>query len=151
MLDGLKFLPLTQHCDDRGRVMEILRKDDPHFVGFGQAYFSSIYPGVIKAWHAHEKQTDCMSIIHGMAKIGFYDSRPKSPTHGKTHSIVVGEHHRVLIQIPPGIFHGFKAISSNEVLLINLPSEPYNRKNPDEVRRPWNDPAISFNWDTEFR
>jgi len=58
MLDGLKILPLTQHCDDRGRVMEILRKDDPHFVGFGQAYFSSIYPGVIKAWHAHEKQTD---------------------------------------------------------------------------------------------
>ena len=151
MLDGLKILPLTQHCDDRGRVMEILRKDDPHFVGFGQAYFSSIYPGVIKAWHAHEKQTDCLSIIHGMAKIGFYDSRPKSHTHGKTHRIVVGEHHLVLIHIPPGIFHGFKAISPNEVLLINLPSEPYNRKNPDEVRRPCNDPAIGFNWDTEFR
>jgi dTDP-4-dehydrorhamnose 3,5-epimerase len=57
----------------------------------------------------------------------------------------------VLIHIPPGIFHGFKAISPDEVLLINLPSEPYNRKNPDEVRRPWNDPAIGFNWNTEFR
>ena len=56
-----------------------------------------------------------------------------------------------LSHIPPGIFHGFKAISSNEVLLINLPSEPYDRKNPDEVRRPWNDPAIGSNWDTEFR
>ena len=48
MIEGLKIIPLTQHCDDRGRVMEILRKDDPHFAGFGQAYFSSIYPGVVK-------------------------------------------------------------------------------------------------------
>jgi dTDP-4-dehydrorhamnose 3,5-epimerase-like enzyme len=40
MIDGLRILPLIQHCDDRGRVMEILRKDDPHFPGFGHAYFS---------------------------------------------------------------------------------------------------------------
>ena len=151
MIDGLRILPLMQHCDDRGRVMEILRKDDPHFAGFGQAYFSSIYPGVVKAWHAHQKQTDCISVIHGMAKIAFFDDRAGSPTKGKTHSIVVGEHHRVLIQISPGIFHGFKAISPEEVLLINLPSEPYNRKSPDEIRRPWNDPAIGFDWDTRFR
>ena len=151
MIDGVKLIPLVQHCDDRGRVMEILRKDDPHFPGFGQAYFSSIYPGVVKAWHAHQKQTDCISVIYGMAKIGFFDDRPGSPTKGKTHSIVAGEHHRVLLQIPPGVFHGFKAISPDEVLLINLPSEPYNRKNPDEIRRPWNDPAIGFDWDTHFR
>ena len=151
MIDGVKLIPLVQHCDDRGRVMEILRKDDPHFPGFGQAYFSSIYPGVIKAWHAHQKQTDCISVIYGMAKIGFFDDRPGSPTKGKTHSIVVGEHNRVLLQIPPGVFHGFKAISPDEVLLINLPSESYHRKNPDEIRRPWNDPAIGFDWETQFR
>jgi len=151
MIGGLKIIPLTQHCDDRGRVMEILRKDDPHFAGFGQAYFSSIYPGVIKAWHAHKKQTDCLSVIYGMCKIGFYDDRPNSPTKGKTHGIVVGEHHRVLIQIPPMVFHGFKAISTEEVLLINLPSEPYDRKSPDEIRRPWNDPGIAFDWETRFR
>ena len=92
MIDGLKVIPLVQHCDDRGRVMEILRKDDPHFAGFGQAYFSSIYPGVIKAWHAHQKQTDCISVIHGMAKIGFFDDRPGSPTRGKTHSQIGRAH-----------------------------------------------------------
>jgi len=131
--------------------MEMLRRDDPIFAGFGQAYFSTIFPGVIKAWHAHRRQTDTMVVIKGICKIGFYDARKESATLGKTHSVVVGEFNPMLVQIPPGIYHGFKALSSEEVLLVNLPSEPYNSGSPDELRLPWNDPSISFKWDTEFK
>jgi dTDP-4-dehydrorhamnose 3,5-epimerase len=151
MLHDLKIIPLHSHCDARGRVMEILRRDDPHFHGFGQAYFSTIYPGVVKAWHAHLKQHDAMTAIKGMCRIGLFDDRPNSPTQGQAQEVVTGEFHPLLLIIPPGVFHGFKAIGTAETLLVNLPSEPYNPQEPDELRRPWNDPTIPFNWETEFK
>ena len=40
-------------CDERGRLMEMLRCDDPIFKGFGQVYLTTAYPGVVKAWHYH--------------------------------------------------------------------------------------------------
>lgn len=151
MLAGLKIIGLRPHCDDRGRVMEILRRDDPHFVGFGQAYFSTIYPGVIKAWHAHERQTDALCVIKGMCQVAFFDDRPDSPTRGRVHGHVTGEFAPSLVVIPPGIYHGFKALGATETLLVNLPSEPYDALAPDEKRRPWDDPAIPWNWATQFR
>lgn len=150
-MEGLILKPLQAHCDDRGRVMEMLRADDPFYAGFGQAYFSTIYPGVIKAWHAHQRQTDTMVVIKGMCKIGFFDDRPESTTCGQSKMVVAGEHRPLLVQIPPGIYHGFKAISHEEVLLVNLPNEPYNPASPDELRLAWNDPSIPFNWDPEFK
>jgi dTDP-4-dehydrorhamnose 3,5-epimerase len=151
MIHGAQAIPLTQYCDCRGRVFEILRRDDPHFAGFGQAYFSSIYPGVVKAWHAHQRQTDFICIIKGMCRVGLFDNREGSPTRGEIDDMVIGEHNLILLQIPPGVFHGFKTVSPDEVFLVNLPSEPYDRESPDELRRPWNDPGIPFNWDTQFR
>lgn len=151
MIHNLLLKPLRAHCDERGRVMEILRRDDPCFSGFGQAYFSTIYPGIIKAWHAHQKQIDTMVVIKGMCKIGFFDGRAGSPTHGQTQTVVAGEFNLLLVQIPPGVYHGFKAISPDEVLLVNIPSEPYDPSSPDELRLAWDDPSIPFQWEPEFR
>jgi len=108
MIDSLRILPLTQHCDDRGRVKEILRKDDPHFPGFGQAYFSSIYPGVIKAWHAHKKQTDCISVIHGMAKIGFLTIAPEVRPRAKPTASSSGNTTAFLSKFPRAYFTASK-------------------------------------------
>jgi dTDP-4-dehydrorhamnose 3,5-epimerase len=151
MIDGVRLVPLTSHCDDRGRVMELLRRDDPHFKNFGQAYLSTILPGVVKAWHAHGIQTDALAVIRGMVLIGLFDDRAESPTRGKVRKVVAGTHQPTLVMIPPGVYHGFRALGNEEALLINLPSEPYNRDKPDELRRPWDDPAIPFSWEPEFK
>lgn len=149
-MEGLQFIPLKQHVDDRGRVMEVLRKDDPHFVDFGQAYFSSIYPNVVKAWHAHSKQHDALTVISGTVRMGFYDSREDSKTKGECVELVTGPYNPTLVIIPPLIYHGFKAISGEEALLMNMPSLPYNREEPDELRLPWDDPKVPFSWETKF-
>ena len=31
----------------------MLRADDPHFLQFGEIYFTSVYEGVVKGWHKH--------------------------------------------------------------------------------------------------
>ena len=82
MIDGVMIKKLKGIADERGRLMEILRADDEMFQAFGQVYMTTAYPGVVKGWHYHKKQTDNFCVIAGMAKIGMYDDRKDSPTRG---------------------------------------------------------------------
>ncbi|MCS7066247.1 MAG: dTDP-4-dehydrorhamnose 3,5-epimerase family protein, partial [Fimbriimonadales bacterium] len=66
LIAGVHLKRLTPHVDERGFLMEMLRSDDPLFQKFGQAYVSLNYPGVIRAWHWHEKQTDYWVVVKGM-------------------------------------------------------------------------------------
>ena len=70
LIDGVKIKKLRVNSDERGRLTEILRNDDDIFKKFGQVYFTTAYPGVVKAWHYHKLQEDNFTCLHGMAKIG---------------------------------------------------------------------------------
>jgi dTDP-4-dehydrorhamnose 3,5-epimerase len=135
MIEGVKKISLKRHPDDRGWVTEILRSDDPHFLKFGQVYVATCRRGVIKAWHAHTKQTDHFYVVKGTAKIGLYDGRENSSTFGKYMQVILGEEGEdCLLIIPPLVWHGYMAL--NEMCyLINIPTEVYNRENPDELRK----------------
>ncbi len=75
LIQGVTVKPLRVIPDERGYLFEMLRSDDPLFQKFGQTYVTAIYPGAIKAWHYHKKQTDHFVCVHGMAKVVLYDDR----------------------------------------------------------------------------
>jgi len=136
MIEGVKKIPLVRHVDDRGWVEEILRADDAHFQKFGQAYVTTCRRGVVKAWHCHRKQTDHFCMISGTGKIGLHDDREGSPTRGEYNTVILGDDgEKVLLVIPPLVWHGQMALSEFTYLL-NIPTEPYNSKEPDELRKP---------------
>lgn len=146
MIEGVKTKSLRVIPDERGRLMEILRGDEEFFIKFGQVYVTTVYPGVVKAWHYHKIQTDNMTAIQGMIKLVLYDSRETSPTYGQVDEYFMGIHKPVLIQIPPMVYHGFKGISDGESMMLNCPTEVYNYKNPDEYRvDPFNN-NIPYDW-----
>ncbi|GAK53611.1 dTDP-4-dehydrorhamnose 3,5-epimerase [Candidatus Moduliflexus flocculans] len=147
LIDGVQAKPLRVIPDERGRLMEILRCDDALFSQFGQVYMTTAYPGVVKGWHYHKVQTDNMAVVRGMMKLVLFDSREHSPTHGKVNEFFFGEHQPLLIQIPPLVFHGFKAVSECEAIVINIPTMPYNYKEPDEFRVHPHDNDIPYKWD----
>lgn len=146
-IDGVQVKPLRVIPDERGRLMEILRSDDALFSQFGQVYMTTAYPGVVKGWHYHKVQTDNMAVVRGMMKLVLFDSRENSPTCGKVNEFFFGEHQPLLIQIPPLVFHGFKAVSECEAIVINIPTMPYNYKEPDEFRVHPHDNDIPYKWD----
>jgi dTDP-4-dehydrorhamnose 3,5-epimerase len=151
MIHEVVYKRLTRHLDERGYVMEILRCDGPHFVRFGQVYISTCNPGVIKAWHAHKKQTDNFCVIKGTAKIGLYDGRPDSPTFGQTQTVVLGELEPALLQVPPMVWHGQMALGGEPSHLLNIPTEPYNPEDPDELRKDPFTPEIAYEWQVKSR
>ena len=146
LIDGVKTKQLRVIPDERGRLAEILRADDDLFSKFGQVYFTTAYPGVVKGWHYHKKQTDYFFCIRGMTKLVLYDPREDSPTYKLINEFFVGDRNPLLVVIPPYIYHGFKAISTEESIMINIPTEPYNRENPDEYRLDAHTVEIPYDW-----
>ncbi len=146
LIQGVRTKQLKVVADERGRLMEMLRADDELFTKFGQVYLTAAYPGVVKAWHYHERQTDHFVCVAGMMKLVLYDDRQGSPTRGLINEFFVGEHNPLLVQIPPLVFHGFKCISDREALVINVPTEAYDHQKPDEFRVDAHDPKIPYDW-----
>jgi dTDP-4-dehydrorhamnose 3,5-epimerase len=151
MIEGVITKKLVRHCDDRGFFMEILRDDDELLSRFGQASLSMSYPGVIKAFHYHERQDDLWFFPAGNAQVVLYDLRETSPTKGETNVFYMGETNPMLLVIPKGVAHGYRVLGPNPVIITYFTTESYNPKNPDEKRLEWNDPQINFNWTTAHR
>jgi dTDP-4-dehydrorhamnose 3,5-epimerase len=151
MIHGVRVKQLKVNCDERGRLMEILRCDDPEFIKFGQLYMTTAYPGVVKGWHYHKKQIDSFAVVKGMIKLVLFDAREKSKTHQEVNEFFLGEHNPILVQIPNFVFHGFKCVSETEAIVINCPTEPYRRKEPDEFRAEHDDPSIPYNWEIQLK
>ncbi len=132
--------------DERGRLGEIFRADDPWFEKFGQVYFTTTYPGAVKAWHYHKKQTDHFYVISGMVKIVLCDQRKDSPTYGAVNELYLGEYCPGLLRIPPGVLHGWMCVSLTEAYIVNVVSEIYNYEDPDEFRTDPHENNIPYDW-----
>lgn len=146
MIDGVIVKQLKIIPDERGRLMEILRSDDGILEKFGQVYMTTAYPGVVKAWHYHRLQDDQFSVVKGMMKLALYDGREGSPTKGEVNQFFMGESNPILVKIPKGVYHGFKGIGTEEAIVINTVTEPYNHKESDEYRVDPHDNDIPYDW-----
>lgn len=146
MIDGVNIKKLQVIPDERGRFMEIMRSDDELFQQFGQVYMTTTLPGVVKAWHLHKKQTDNVACVQGQIKLVLYDPREDSPTHKEVNQFYLGIHNPQLVQIPPGVYHGWKCVSLEEAIMVNLPTEMYDYKNPDEHRIDPHENDIPYAW-----
>lgn len=146
MIHGVRTKQLKPNADERGYLMEILRSDDEVYEKFAQVYVSLNYPGVVRAWHYHKKQDDFFAVVKGIAKVVLYDARPGSSTRSEVNEFFLGEHNNILLKIPVGVIHGYKTVGGEPSLLLNFPTELYNREQPDEFRLPWNSPDIPYDW-----
>jgi len=136
-ISGVEIKELSTICDERGYLYEVLRASDNYH--FGQAYITAIHDGAIKAWHYHKLQYDCVCCISGMIKMVLWDGT-------NLMEIFMGDNNRLLVKIPPNVYHGWKAYNGNAIVL-NLPTKEYNNLSPDEYRKPYNTPDIPYNWD----
>lgn len=137
----LKVIP-----DERGFLQEIMRNDEALYKGFGQVYMTTTYPGVVKGWHYHAEQTDNVVCIKGMIKLVLFDSRPNSSTKGTVNQFFIGEQSAKLVQIPKGVYHGWKCVSEDTAYIVNIPDKVYDYKNPDEHRVDPHKNDIPYDW-----
>jgi len=151
LIADVRVEPLALYPDDRGYFMEVQRIGKGLAAGFPaattQVSAALNYPGTIKAFHYHLRQTDCWTPVRGLMQVALADLRADSPTFGARNTMYVGALRPWQILIPPGVAHGYKVIGGEESLLVYLTDRFYDPQ--DEGRIPWNDSGINYDWDTQ--
>ena len=134
------FVPVTPYTDDRGwSLMNLL---GGVMSGQGQINFSVQYPGVIKAWHRHDKQTDFWCCMTGHLKVGIHRELDD-----RFWMLVTGEKRPGVLIIPPPLWHGAACVGPTPAGLLYYVTNQYDPANPDEHRRP-HDSVEGFPWHT---
>ncbi len=144
MIQGVKLKPLLQLPDERGKVLHMLRVDDPDFERFGEIYFSTVYPGAVKAWHLHREMALNYAVPVGNIKMVLYDERAGSETKGELMELFLGPDNYQLVHVPVGVWNGFKGLGAIPALVANCATIPHRQ---DEIVRmnPFT-AAIPYDW-----
>lgn len=145
-IEGVVVQEIVSNEDSRGYLREIIRCDDKLLKKFGQVMISKVNPGVIKAFHWHKLQDDLWYLVSGRLQVVLYDRRRKSKTYGITKVVVVGEDNPQRILIPKGVAHGYRVLGDSPAVLLYVVTQPYNKDSPDEMRIPFDDRKIGFDW-----
>jgi len=145
-LHQVNIISLKKVITERGHLMEVQRCDDSHCLDFGQAYVTMTKPGVVRAWYRHQDQVDQIALVKGGLLLVLFDSREDSPTFQSLQEIRISEDAPALVQIPPGIWHGFQVFGEEETYLLHLNTRPFDFDHPDEERLAPDDPSILYRW-----
>ena len=132
-IEGVIVKPLKKIPDERGCIFHMLRADDELFEKFGEIYFSSVYPGVVKGWHIHKEMTLNYACICGSIKMVIYDDRKDSKTKGNIMEIFLGNENYSLVKVPPMVWNGFKGIGEVPSLVANCSTIPHDPKEIDRM------------------
>jgi dTDP-4-dehydrorhamnose 3,5-epimerase len=129
-LSDLSITPLRRIKTDGGDVLHAMKKLDPSFVGFGEAYFSWVAAGAIKGWKRHTSMT--MNLVVPVGQVRFVFCRLDQ--HGETAVRVeeIGEARYVRATVPPGIWFAFQGLGAPQSLILNISNIPHD---PNEVER----------------
>ena len=153
LIEGVRIQPVSLYPDDRGYFMEVARGGQGLIAEFPmettQISSALSYPGTIKAFHYHRKQTDCWCPAMGMLQVALVDLRPGSPTYARRNTLYVGSLRPWQILIPPGVGHGYKVIGEHAALLVYVTDRFYDPA--DEGRIAYNDPGIHYDWEIRHK
>ena len=137
LLDKIKVTPLKIIKLSAGDIMSVLNKNELKNQTFGEAYFSKIKFGKVKAWKYHNKMTLNLVIPHGKVRFVFYSQKDKN-----FKVVEIGEKKYLRLTVPPKIWFGFKGLSKHESIILNVTNIKHS---PKEILK-CNKNKINFNW-----
>ena len=131
LINPLKRIPVAG-----GDVLHGIRCSDQGYVDFGEAYFSVVEAGAVKAWKKHLRMTLNFVVPLGMVLFVFLDEQ------GGLREEELGENRYMRLTVPPGIWFGFKGLFSPSSILMNLADIPHDstevdRKDIGEINYNW--------------
>ena len=128
--------PLKRIQVSGGDVLHGMKCSDPGYIDFGEAYFSIVASGAIKAWKRHRRMTLNCVVPMGTVLFAFIDEE------GAIREEIIGTNRYVRLTVPPGIWFGFKGFFSPYSMLMNVADIPHDsgeieRKNLHEINYNW--------------
>ena len=124
-LDEIMVTPLARIPTPRGDVLHAMKQGDAGYAGFGEAYFSWVNAGAVKAWKRHTRMT--MNVIVPMGRVRFVFWLEGADAFRVEE---IGVDRYVRLTVPPGIWFGFQGLAEPQSLVLNIPNIPHD---PQEI------------------
>jgi len=137
ILDNIKVSKLKIIKIPQGNIMKALNKSELKKWTFGEAYFSKIKYGKIKAWKYHKKMNLQLVVPSGKVKFVFFSKK-----NNKFKVIEIGEKKYSRITVPAKIWFGFKGVNKRESIILSITNIKHNKKEilrckKNEIKYKW--------------
>lgn len=143
VIAGVVIVTPDVHGDNRGCLIETWRKEwVPGSADMIQANRADRRKDALVGLHYHRYQADFWYVPFGQALVALHDLRLSSPTEGATLTLEIGESNHRALYIPPGVAHGFYALT--DMTITYLVDHYYDTA--DELGVAWNDPDLGIEW-----
>lgn len=127
-LSTIQVTPIREIPTPGGNVLHGLKSNDSSFNGFGEAYFSWVEVGSIKAWKRHNMMIMNLIVPVGNVHFAFYDSNTND-----FFNTTIGESNYSRITVPSGIWFGFQGLTSPKSLVLNISNIPHDPSETDRL------------------
>jgi len=141
-IDGVTITPLKHISVPDGDVFHVMKNSDQGYNGFGEAYFSTIKSGSIKAWKRHNEMTLNIVVPIGRIRFVIYDDRDYSITCGMFYEVTLSRENYYRLTVPPLVWLGFQCVGNKTAILLNVANIPHN---PEEAKKKEIEEII-FDW-----
>jgi dTDP-4-dehydrorhamnose 3,5-epimerase len=123
-----------------GNVMHAMKKTSTGYAGFGEAYFSRVDKGAIKAWKRHKQMTLNLVVPVGKIRFVLFDDREKTST--QFQEIIISKDNYCRLTVPPMVWMGFQSLSNGESMLLNIANIGHDSHEVDHVEID----KINYDW-----
>jgi dTDP-4-dehydrorhamnose 3,5-epimerase len=139
---GVLITPLKVIDVPGGDVLHGMKCSDAGYSGYGEAYFSTIEFGAVKAWKRHRKMILNLIVPIGAVRFVIYDNRHNSASYDQYQEIVLSRDNYCRLTVPSMVWMGFQGLTDSDSLLLNLAniehiSEEADRKQINEIKYDW--------------
>ena len=140
MIKGVLITKLNVIDTPGGDVLHGMKESSNGYSGFGEAYFSIIESGVIKAWKRHKSMTLNIIVPLGTIKFILFDDREKGDE--SFQEVIISRENYCRLTIPPMVWMGFQGLSCGDSMLLNIADVEHDPKESDKKSID----KIAFNW-----
>jgi dTDP-4-dehydrorhamnose 3,5-epimerase len=141
MADEIRLTPLNVINVTGGDVLHAMKSGDEGYFAFGEAYFSIIEAGAVKAWKRHHRMHLNLIVPKGIVKFVLFDDRNKEDKN-VFREIILSRENYYRLTVPPMIWFGFQGIHCGESIVLNIADikhhdDPVDRKNQQDFDYDW--------------
>jgi len=120
-----------------GEVMHAIKRSSSGYSDFGEAYFSWVATGAVKAWKKHKRMVMNLIVPVGGVRFVF---RLEDTDEFRVEEIGVDRYSR--LTVPPGIWFGFQGLAAPQSLVLNIASIPHDSSEEDRLESS----QIKYDW-----
>ena len=142
-IEGVFVTPLSTVKTDGGDVLHAMKASSQGFIGFGEAYFSTIDSSAVKAWKRHHKMTLNLVVPVGSIKFVIFDDRMDSKSYNTFQEIVLSRNENYCrLTVPPMVWMGFQGIDEKSSVTLNISNiehfkDTVDRKEISQIEFDW--------------